>query len=99
MPIEVKISKSKNPTKKYTAVFFDEGKKIKTTHFGAAKASDFTLHGDKERRRLYLIRHRKRENWSDYQSAGSLSRYVLWNLTDFEASKRDYARRFGLKLM
>ena len=99
MPIQVKISKSKNPKKKYMAVFFDDGKKIKTTHFGAAGASDFTLHGDLERKKLYLTRHKKRENWSDYKSAGSLSRYILWNLPTLEASKRDYVRRFGLKLM
>ena len=100
MPISVKISKSKNKAKKYMAQFFEpDGKKVKTIHFGAAGMSDFTRHGDPERKKLYLVRHKKRENWSRYMTAGSLSRYILWNLPTLEASKRDYARRFNLKLI
>ena len=99
MPISVKFSKSKNPKKKYMAVFFDDGKKIKTTHFGAAGASDFTLHGDPERKKLYLVRHKKRENWSDYKSAGALSRWILWEHTSLQVAKKAYAKRFNLKLI
>ena len=60
------------------AIFFDDdGKKIKTTHFGQRGASDYTQHGDNERKKRYLVRHQARENWNDYKSAGSLSRYLL----------------------
>ena len=48
MPIYVTITKSTNPKKKYTAIFSHEVngkmKKIKTTHFGSAGMSDFTIH-------------------------------------------------------
>ena len=98
MPIQVKISKSKNPKKKYMAVFSEpDGRKIKTTHFGSANMSDYTINKDPERRRLYLVRHKKRENWSDYKSAGALSRWILWNLKSFNASVKDYKKRFNLK--
>tara|TARA_R110000782_G_scaffold15765_1_gene45794 strand:- start:1883 stop:2188 length:306 start_codon:yes stop_codon:yes gene_type:complete len=101
MPIYVTITKSTNPKKKYTAIFSHEVngkmKKIKTTHFGSAGMSDFTIHKDKKRRELYLNRHRKREDWNSYMTAGSLSRYLLWNKPTFNGSLRDFKKRFNLK--
>ena len=40
----------------------------KTVHFGAAGMSDFTLHGDEERKQRYLQRHSKNENDRKYKS-------------------------------
>ena len=43
--MKVIIKKSTNPKKKFMAIFKEHtGKKIKTTHFGAAGMSDFTKH-------------------------------------------------------
>ena len=95
--MKVVIKKSTQPKKKYMAVFTDNGKKVKTTHFGSAGMSDFTKHKDEERKKRYLDRHRKNENWNDYKSAGSLSRYILWNKTTLRNSIADYKRRFKLK--
>jgi hypothetical protein len=95
--MKVVIKKSTQPKKKYMAVFTDNGKKVKTTHFGSAGMSDFTKHKDEERKKRYLDRHRKNENWNDYKSAGSLSRYILWNKTTLRASIADYKRRFKLQ--
>lgn len=96
MKVEIKPSTQK--TKKLMAIFYDDnGKKIKTTHFGAKGMSDYTIHKDKERKERYLDRHRKRENWNDYMSAGSLSRWILWNLPTLKASIGDYKKRFKLK--
>jgi len=98
--LEIKHSNRKG--KKYTAVFeMDNGRK-KSVAFGSAGMSDFTLYskGDKvhaeERKRLYLMRHKEHENWSDPTSPGSLSRYILWNKPTFEASLADYKKRFNL---
>ena len=92
------IKKSTNAKKKYMAIFTDEkGKKVKTTHFGAAGMSDYTKHKDKKRKQRYLTRHRKRENWSNYMSAGALSRYILWGETSFRESIKKYKNRFNLK--
>ena len=96
--VKVIIKKSSNPKKKLMAVFSDDsGKKIKTTHFGASSSSDYTLHGDEKRKRNYLQRHRTAENWQDYKSAGSLSRYVLWELKSKSSAIKAYKRRFNLK--
>ena len=100
----VEISRSTNSQKKLMAVFYDsEGKKMKTTHFGQRGASDYTKHGDKERMERYLERHgggtttSTKEDWKDPTTAGSLSRWILWNKPDLEASFNDYKKRFGLK--
>lgn len=94
----VNISPSKISGKKYTAIFYDHNKnKIKTTHFGQAGASDYTIHKDDARKQRYIERHRNREDWNDPHTAGALSRYILWNKPSFSASVSDYMRRFGLK--
>lgn len=67
------------------------------TDFGAIGYDDFTTFPEEireERKKRYLNRHRKNENWNDPKSAGALSRWILWNLPTIEASLRDYKRRF-----
>lgn len=95
----VKISKSSQDGKKYTAIFYDENKKkIKTTHFGATGYEDYTTHGDEERKKRYIERHKNgNENWADYKSAGSLAYHILWNKPTFTASYNDYLNKFKLK--
>lgn len=94
----VTITPSKISSKKYTAIFYDHNKKkIKTVHFGQANASDMTQHKDEERKKLYLNRHKALEDWNDPQTAGALSRWILWNKPSFRESVVDYMRRFGLK--
>ena len=75
----VKITKSENKDKKLKATFYEDDKKIKTVHFGAKGMSDYTIHKDDDRKKRYLDRHRKNENWKDPMTAGSLSKNILWN--------------------
>jgi len=96
----VVIKPSTNKDKKMMAIFSQDGKKIKTTHFGAKGYQDFTsiVTGDEERRKLYLARHNKNENWNDYKSSGSLSRYILWgDSKSIQTNITSYKRRFNLK--
>ena len=58
--------------------------------------SDYTIHNEDARKKRYLDRHRKRENWNDFKSAGSLSRYILWNKKTLDASIADYKKKFNL---
>ena len=93
----IKLEKSNNLNKKFVAFFYDEDKKkVKTTHFGSAGASDYTINNDDRRKELYLNRHQKNENWNDFTSAGSLSRYLLWNKKTLELSLKDYLNKFNL---
>ena len=94
----VSIGASTSQGKKMMAVFYDMNKKkLKTIHFGQATASDYTIHGDLQRKMNYLQRHEKREEWADYMTAGSLSRWILWNRPTITASIEDYMRKFKLK--
>lgn len=95
---KVVIKKSSNPQKKLMAIFSKkDGGRTKTIHFGASGMSDFPTHRDKERKSRYIARHRRNENWSVPDTAGSLARWVLWNKETRSASIADYKRRFNLK--
>ena len=95
--MKVVIKKSTNKDKKYMAIFYDGEKKVKTTHFGASGYTDFIKSGgDEKKKKAYLDRHRVNENWNDYTSAGSLSRWILWNKKSLSASIADYKKRFKL---
>jgi hypothetical protein len=94
----VNITKSTRAGKKMMATFYDHyKKKIKTTHFGADGFQDYTQHGDLTRKMNYLSRHKEREDWTDYMSAGALSRWILWNKPTLSASIEDYMNKFKLK--
>ena len=60
----------------------------RTVHFGAAGYDDYTTHHDDERRRLYLARHAKREDWgwAGVLTAGWLSRWLLWEKHSLRAA-------------
>jgi len=97
--MKVVIKKSTSAGKKLMAIFTDgSGKKVKTTHFGAAGYTDYLKSKDKERRARYIKRHtNSRENHNDRMSAGSLSRHILWGpSTSLTANIRSYKIRFNL---
>lgn len=94
----LKIKKSDKESKKLMAIFKEcSNGRTKTTHFGSFGMSDYTLHKDPERKKRYLSRHKKNENWNDPISAGSLSRWVLWNKKTLRSSIADYKKRFFIK--
>ena len=96
--MNVQFSKSDNPEKKYMVVV-ERGNEKKTIHFGDASLKDYTLYNPlerEERKRLYMARHKIRENWSDPMTAGFWSRWILWNKPTVAASKADVAKRFGI---
>lgn len=91
------LIKSPNPEKKWRAVFTDEDGKETHTDFGQRGYSDFTEHKNPLRRANYLSRHKSRENWNDYKSAGSLSRHLLWgDSTSLQQNVASFRRRFSL---
>ena len=88
----IEISKSNKSDKKLKAVINDN----KTIHFGSSSHSDFTKHNDPKRKELYINRHKERENWtkSGVDTAGYLSRFVLWNKPSIEASIVDLNKKY-----
>ena len=74
----LKIVKSQAGGKKWDAHFQLDNGKEHVTHFGAAGYTDYTLGASDDRRKAYLMRHKKDLDSHDPASAGYLSYYVLW---------------------
>ena len=91
--MKVIIKPSTRKDKKLMAIF-ENGRKV---HFGQKGYEDYTIHRDDERKERYLKRHSKISSFDTPYSAGSLSRWILWNKTNLEDSIRDYKKRFGFK--
>ena len=89
--MEIVISKSKKPDKKFDARIANK----KTVPFGQKGAQDFTKHKDKERKDRYVDRH-KNEDWTQtgIQTAGWMSKHVLWNKPTLQASVADINKKF-----
>lgn len=85
--------------KKFKMIFYDTArKKLKTVSFGATGYEDFTTHGDIQRKMNYIQRHSAREDFNNPMTAGSLSRWILWEKTTLSASYTAYRRKFGFEL-
>jgi hypothetical protein len=102
--MEVIIKLSDRPDKRYMAVFYDKNKKLKTTHFGYAitdndikkYGSTYIDHKNDTLKEAYIARHKVNEDFNDYMSAGSLSRYILWEKKSLRDAISDYKKRFSL---
>ena len=86
--MKVTIRSSNKPEKRLQAVFDN-----KTVHFGAKGGSTYVDHKDPKTKTNWEARHRVRENWHDYDSAGALSKHVLWNKPTLRESLKDLNRR------
>lgn len=96
--MRVEIKPSTNPKKKLMAIFYDNDKKVKTTHFGQRGADDYTITKNKEQRERYRARHKKDLKTGDFKKAGFLSRYILWgDSTSRRTNIASYKKRFNLK--
>ena len=90
------LRRSRNPEKKWDAVFEKEGKE-KVVSFGAKGYSDFTKHKNVTRKARYIKRHSGMgEHWSKPDTPGALSRWILWNKPSLKGSLRDFKKRFSL---
>lgn len=94
----VEIKTSTNPKKKLMAIFQKENGRSRTIHFGQAGADDYTITKDKAQRERYLNRHsNKRESWNKPDSAGALSRWILWgDSTSLAKNISEFKKRFNL---
>ena len=90
--MEVVITKSKKPDKKYYARI--DG--TKTVSFGQKMASDHTKHKNTYRKEAYIARHKKNEDWtkSGVKTAGFYSKHVLWNKPTLKESIDDINKIF-----
>ena len=86
--------------KRLKAEFFDEGKKVKTQTFGMkGSKGTFADGATEEKKKAYLARHSKMgEDWTKkgMQTAGFLSRWVLWSDRSNSKIKENLSRVTGI---
>jgi hypothetical protein len=91
----VQFFHAKDSVHKFVAVF-DDGEQVP---FGAFGYDDFiTSGGDTKKKKLYLKRHKSREDWNDPKTPGALSRWVLWNKPTLKESIKHYVKKFHMDL-
>ena len=88
----MRIEKSTRKGKRFMATFANG----KVVHFGLDGGKTYIDEGDKMKRAAYLARHKKRENWNNPYSAGSLSKFIAWGeSTDINKNIETFIKRFG----
>ncbi len=89
------LQKSKSKNKKFKII------NGKTINFGDSRYDDFTLHKNPNRKKLYLARHKKRENWnkSGINTAGFWSKHLLWNKNSLNKSIKNIEDRFRINII
>ena len=101
--MEVSLKKSNRDGKKLMLIFYQDGKKKKTIHFGASGYKDYTIYSKEDskianiKKKNYISRHKVNENFNDYMTAGSASRWILWNKKTIKESYNNYLKKFKLK--
>ena len=77
----------------------------KTVHFGGYGYNDYTTYskalGKKEadsKKKNYLLRHKKNEDWSNLLTAGFWSRWILWNKPTIEQSIEDLSKKLNIEI-
>jgi hypothetical protein len=89
--MEVVISKSSKPAKKYQA-----SSGGRTIFFGQTGYSDYTMHRDELRKENYIKRHGAQQDWSkkNIMTPGFMSRYVLWEEPTVRQSIQKLSKRY-----
>ena len=105
--ITAKLQRSGRSQKKYQVTLYQGrdgsasqwGPSLKIIHFGHPDYEDFTKHGDEQRKKNYIARHKKREHWNDPFNAGFWARWLLWEKPSMEEAKKNITRVFGIKFL
>ena len=88
--IRVKLRRSTDKRKKFDVVIQKPGGRRKLVRFGARGYSDYTKHKNPERKKRYLARHKKNEDWTikGIETAGFWARWILWGEPTIRGSIR-----------
>ena len=92
---------SDRPTKKYIIKYYNSKTgNINTIHFGLRNSEQYPDHKNIERRDRYILRHQKREDWTQngIYTPGFWSRWLLWNLPNLNNSIKDTESKFNIKI-
>lgn len=85
-----------NYSKYVIYLFNNDGSYISKVRFGDIRYEDYLIHKNNVRKKNYINRHKKRENWDDPFKAGFWSRWLLWNKPTIEDSINDIENKYGI---
>jgi hypothetical protein len=100
--MRVNLRRSPKPEKKWR-VTLPGGKSV---DFGSRGMSDYTIHKDANRMKLYVRRHggvmprgvrSTREKWDNPMTPGFWSRWLLWSRPSIAEAKTLITKKFGFK--
>jgi hypothetical protein len=92
------IYDSSTINKRYVAIFVENDIIKFKINFGSKLGSTFVDHGDILKRKNYLKRHSANESWEIPNSAGSLSRFILWGSSpNININIEEFKQRFNLE--
>ena len=95
--VSVDIKKTVSANKRFVAIFKRANGKERNIKFGSLIENTYIDNGDEKNKEAYLARHIVREDWYNPQSAGSLSRWILWgDSTNINKNVVDYKKGFNL---
>ena len=89
------LTKSKSKNKKWNI------KNGKSINFGQQGYSDFTINKDPKRKKNYIARHKKNEDWTKtgIDTAGFWSKNLLWNKNTLSKAIKDTENRFNINII
>jgi hypothetical protein len=99
------LRRSHRPEKKWDAVFVKDNGKEKVVPFGQKGYNDFLIYNKTEgektakvHRQRYLKRHSGMgEKWSQPDTAGALSRWILWgDSTSLRKNLKTFKQKFNV---
>lgn len=89
------LDKSPLSTKKWRVIFPNK----KHIDFGAKGYEDYTIHHDEERKKRYIQRHQKNEDWNDIFSRGAWSRFLLWEYKNLGSAIKNIEKKFNINIV
>jgi len=102
---KVYLTKSPNKSKKWRVVVPISLTDQLKIDFGSSTNKDFTIY-NKEGNKManvykmaYLARHKINEDWTNEESAGFWSRWMLWNKPTIEESIDHIQNKFGITVV
>tara|TARA_R110000765_G_scaffold382844_1_gene474092 strand:- start:497 stop:787 length:291 start_codon:yes stop_codon:yes gene_type:complete len=92
----ISVKRTPGERKEFKAAFILNNGREKLVRFGTS--SNFVTNNKKTPadRLAYIARHRKNENWNNYMTPGSLSRWLLWEDRSLNTNVRNFRKRFKI---
>lgn len=95
MKEKIYLKKSNKPDKRYVMEFAN-----KKVHFGQSLDTikgkgTYLEHKDDKIKQNWIARHKVRENWNKPDTAGALSKHLLWNEKTLDKSIKNFEKKFS----